>query len=84
METKLRKKKMENVRIKISLNNMFMVESIGKSGGLVLFWEDECRVEIKNFSHRHINTTIYDQLLNVEWKLTGFYGQPDATKRIEA
>jgi exonuclease III len=37
METKLRKKKMENVRTKIGLNNMFVVESIGKSGGLTLF-----------------------------------------------
>jgi hypothetical protein len=83
METKLHKKKMENVRTKIGLNNMFVVESIGKSGGLALFWEDECRVEIKNFSHRHINS-LYDQFLNVKWKFTGFCGQPDATKRIEA
>jgi hypothetical protein len=84
METKLRKKKMENVRTKIGLNNMFVVESIGKSGGLTLFWEEECKVEIKNFSHRHINAIVCDQLLNVEWKFTSFYGQPDASKRFEA
>ena len=83
METKLRKKKMENVWTKIGFNNMFVVECVGKSGGLVLFWEDECSVEIQNFSHRHINAIVHNQQMNIDWKFTGFYGQPDATKRFE-
>ena len=80
METKLQKNKMENVRLKIGFNNMFVVESIGKSGGLALFWEDDIDIEIQNYSQRHVNTIVHNQQLNIDWKFTGFYGQPDSTK----
>jgi hypothetical protein len=46
METKLRKNKMEMVRTKIGFDNLFIVESVGKSGGLALLWEDGCEVEV--------------------------------------
>jgi hypothetical protein len=51
METKLRKNKMENIQTKTGFNNMFVVEYVGKSGGLALFWEDGCDVEVQNFNH---------------------------------
>jgi exonuclease III len=41
METKLRKSRMELVRIKIGFPNMMVVDSIGRSGGLALFKERE-------------------------------------------
>lgn len=84
METKAQKKKMENIRIKLTFPNMFIVESVGKSEGLVLFWEDGCDVEIQNYSNRHINATIHNHQLQVDWKFTSFYGHPDVTRRIEA
>ena len=84
METKLRKNKMENVWMKIGFNNMFIVECVGKSGGLALFWEDGIDMEIQNFSQRHINAIFNNQQLNVDWKFTGFYGHQNATKRFEA
>jgi hypothetical protein len=37
---------------------MLVVDSVGKGGGLVLFWEDEVGVEIQNYSSRHISTKI--------------------------
>jgi hypothetical protein len=48
METKLQKNKMEMVRPKISFDNLFVVECVGKSGGLALLWEDGCEVEVQN------------------------------------
>jgi exonuclease III len=84
METKLHKTKMENVRCKVGYPNMFVVDRIGKSGGLALLWNDEISVSIQNFSRRHINGVI-ENLGGVEnWKFTGFYGHPDAAKRHEA
>ena len=84
IETKLRKNKIEIVRTKNGLNNMFVVECVGKSDRLALFWENRWEVEVQNFSHRHINCIVYNCDFDVKWKLRGFYGHPDFAKRHKA
>ena len=84
MKTKLYKQKWESIRTKLGFDNMFVVDYVRKSGGLVLFWEEGWEVEIQNYSHRHINAIVHDQNLILDWKFTGFYGHPDLTKRPEA
>jgi exonuclease III len=54
METKIRKSKMEIIRCKLHFENMFVVDSMGKSGGMALIWGEEVSVRVQNFSHRHI------------------------------
>ena len=58
METMISTNKMEWVRIKLGFKHMFVVDSVGKSGGLALFFMTESGVEIQNYSHRHINTKV--------------------------
>jgi hypothetical protein len=65
---------METIQTKIGFNNI--------SEGLALFWEEECKVEIQNYSHRHINAIVHHQLF--KWKFIGFYGHLDVTKRFGA
>jgi exonuclease III len=55
METKLRRERMEAIRHKLGFPNVFVVDSVGKGGGLALFWEEDIIVDIQNFSLRHIN-----------------------------
>jgi hypothetical protein len=62
---------------------MFIVDSVGKSGGLALLWMIEAGVEIQNYSRRHINANVCSSPNNPTWKLTGFYGHPDPSKRKE-
>jgi exonuclease III len=80
METKLQKNKMEGIRMKLGFDNMFVVDCVGKSRGLALFWGEEIRVEIQNFSHRHINAIIRSHPHSLDWKFTGFYGHPEVAK----
>ncbi|XP_059458992.1 uncharacterized protein LOC132188495 [Corylus avellana] len=84
METKLRSNKMEKVRWKLGFNNMFVVDCVGKSGGLAMLWQNEAGAEIQNFSRRHINATVNYPTGTPPWKLTCFYGHPEACKRAEA
>ena len=63
---------------------MFVVDSVGKSRGMILIWRDNFIVEIHNFSRRHINATIRINGNGVMWKFTGFYGHPEVAKRKEA
>jgi hypothetical protein len=46
METKLCQKKMEIIRIKLGFHNMFVVDCVGKNGGLALLWESDYDIEI--------------------------------------
>jgi hypothetical protein len=49
---------MEFIIIKLGFGNMFAVDCVGKSGGLGLLWGDDAKVEVQNFSHRHINAIV--------------------------
>jgi hypothetical protein len=51
LETKIRNnKKLVRIRSKLGYENMFIVDCVEKSGGLVLFWKKEAGVEIQHFS----------------------------------
>jgi hypothetical protein len=81
METKLRKKKLEEIHYKIGYYGLFVVDCIGRSGGLALLWSSEMSMEIQNYSQHYINAVIKAPINDVPWKLTGFYGHPVLTKR---
>ena len=51
----MRMNKMEPIKFKMGFRNMFVVDCVGRSGGLVLFRKDDMEVEIQNYSRRHIN-----------------------------
>ena len=84
METEIRWQKMEQIRYKLGFHNVFMVDCIGKGEGLALLWGEDGIVEIQNFSQRHINVVIKTLAHTETWKFTGFYGQPDVSRRNES
>jgi hypothetical protein len=84
METKLRGEKMELILLKLGIPNMFIVDCIGRSGGLALLWDENVTLDIQNYSQRHINGVVKLGMSGEQWKFTGFYGHPDPAKRHEA
>ena len=50
METKCRKEKLESIRVRLGFFGMFVVEPVGRSGGLVLFWKDVHELKIQNYT----------------------------------
>jgi exonuclease III len=84
METKCHRNKMESVRVKLGFDCLFIVDSVGRSGGLALLWNNSELVEIQNYSKRHINAIVKDGAIAHSWKFTGFYAHPDWTKRHES
>jgi exonuclease III len=84
METKCHRNKMESVRVKLGFDCLFIVDSVGRSGGLALLWNNSELVEIQNYSKRHINAIVKDGAIAQSWKFTGFYAHPDWTKRHES
>ncbi|KAF4372682.1 hypothetical protein F8388_000849, partial [Cannabis sativa] len=82
-ETKLYGGWAEGIRRQISFSNSFHVDCVGKSGGLLLLWNDDWEVSVKSFSVGHIDALVKCPGLNV-WRFTGFYGNPKASSRINS
>jgi ribonuclease HI len=84
METLLCNKKAEFFRIKLQFDYMFVVDKVGRSGGLILLWNNHTNVMIHNFSRRHINAIVTIGRNGILWKFSGFYGHPVTAKRYES
>jgi exonuclease III len=84
METKCKQHKREGIRIKLGFDGLFVMDQVGRSGGLALSWMESEGLEIQNFTRRHINAVIKFPGRNTPWKLTCFYGHPDSSKGQES
>jgi hypothetical protein len=84
METKLCNKRAEFIRIKLQFDYMFVVDCVGRSGGLILLWNSHTNVVIQNYSRRHVNAIITLDKNGSPWKFSGFYGHPVEAKRNES
>lgn len=78
-ETNGRQDKLEEVRRKIEYEGMFVVEPLGKSGGLVLFWKVKDQAKLRSFSRKHIDVETQVEDMGY-WRLTVLYGEPDRTQ----
>jgi exonuclease III len=83
-ETKLQAGRLDFLKNRLGFDGLFVVNSKGKSGGLALFWQESFHVSIQNYSKNHINAVIYSEALDVRWKFSGFYGNPEVCKRWES
>ena len=81
METKASVRRMTKVKERIGFPNGLVVPSEGKSGGISLLWIRDMEVEIKSFSKFHIDVIVTNHSLDLKWRLTGFYGNPDTNLR---
>jgi ribonuclease HI len=84
IETISSKMHMERLRVRFGFQGLFVVEPVGRSGGLALFWRVAEELEIQNYSRRHINAIVKTADNDVPWKFTGFYGHPNPSKRGES
>lgn len=72
--------RMEWVKQKLGFEGLFMVDPIGKSGGLALIWKERDQVEVRSYSKNHIDVKINSEDM-YDWRSTGLYGEPDRAKR---
>jgi exonuclease III len=72
-ETHLGNAKAGELRRKLHCDHFTIVESDGRSGGLLLLWRQDVSVRVQEVSECFIDVLIED---DVEWRLTGIYGDP--------
>lgn len=54
--------------------NMLVVDSVGASGGLALFWRNEIDITLKSMSENHIDVVV-KEADGLKWRFTGIYGE---------
>ena len=82
METKIKAKRVEDLKFTLGFAGSFAVDSVGLSGGIGLFWSRDVTVDLKNFSKNHIDVLVHSNNQNAYvWRFTGFYGAPRAEER---
>jgi len=64
----------------LGFHGCFAVSSEGKSGGLALFWVQECIVSLKHYSPNIIDVTIGSEA-NQLWRVSFVYGEPRSELR---
>ncbi len=84
METRMKAVEMEKVRQRLRFNFVFSVPCQRRKGGLAMFWKDLDALEIKFFSQNHIDATVMEKSLNKTWRITGFYGCPERSGRLDS
>ncbi|KAL5819042.1 hypothetical protein ACOSQ4_022884 [Xanthoceras sorbifolium] len=83
METLSNKDRMEQLRLFLGFSGKLVVECVGRSGGLVLFWSDQLDINLLSFSLFHIDVSV-SVVRSSPWRFTGFYGSPEASQRHNA
>jgi hypothetical protein len=72
-----------NLRGKLGLNKSFVLDGVGKGGGLLLFWDDSIKIDILLYGLHHIDTLIWDGENHAVLRGTFVYGNPEFKKEIK-
>ena len=75
-ESHLNKCKADELRRVLNFDSMYVVESDGRAGGLVMFYHKMNNIELNYVSPYFIDILIMNGN-NVQWRFTGFYGRPN-------
>ena len=81
-ETLTDEARLDTVQRIIEFDHRWVVQREGKGGGLVLFWKSSVNLKIKG-SHKYYIDAVIDKHISDQWRFTGFYGEPETTKRSE-
>ena len=84
LETKLKKKAMERAKRKVGFVYSLVVPKSDKSGGLAMLWKENINLEIMGYASNFIDAIVTEADLGIKWRITGFYGHPEAHKRKES
>ncbi|XP_042962598.1 uncharacterized protein LOC122296867 [Carya illinoinensis] len=83
-ETRLNARRWTTYKYTLGFSNCFIVDVVGRSGGLAMLWKYELALRILNYSMNHVHAEI--ELPSVEGGkcvITGVYGHPQVDCREE-
>ena len=82
-ETLTDEARLEFIQSSIGFEHRWVVPRVGRGGGLVLFWWSSINLIVEG-SHKYYIDAVVNKGMDGEWRLTGFYGEPETSRRREA
>ena len=82
-ETRLDVKSVEWLRIQLGMRSALGVQKDGYGAGLPLLWTQDTDLSIASYFRNHIDVVVRSSD-DVQWRFTGFYGNPEAHRRIDS
>ena len=82
-ETKLHESKIKKIQRKCGMAGSLGVSAEGRSGGLVMMWKKDTKLQLLSFFRNHVDMKIKVGTKAQPWRLTGIYGELDANRRKE-
>jgi exonuclease III len=79
-ETLSNARAMESIRVTLGFDSCLSVDVEGRSGGIAVLWKASSNCRIINYSRNYINLIVEDPIKG-EWRLTGYYGYPEHSRR---
>src|SRR4051812_9006406 len=65
VETQLQKARAELLCQSLGFNKTFAVSSSGRSGGLVVYWKDEIKLEVQSSSKYHVDCHTVEAFVHI-------------------
>jgi len=72
-ETMISESRVKNLRWRLGLKGCLAVDSRGKRGGIVLFWDESIQVNLLSIEERYIDVSIVDDPNGAPWRATFIY-----------
>mgnify|MGYP000877980489 CR=1 FL=1 len=74
VETQIEKSRVERLAASVGFDNGYAISSVGRNGGIGLFWNNEIDIEILGYSDYHLDCGVREGDFN-PWRLTVVYGE---------
>ena len=75
--------RLEVIQRSIGFDHRWVVPRVGRGGGLDLYWKVSINLMVEDSDRYYIDAMI-DKNKENEWRLTGFYREPNTARRHEA
>lgn len=74
LETRIGKTRVESLAASIGFDNAYAIDSVGRSGGIGLFWNNSIKINILGYSDYHVDVEVLDPGWD-PWRMTAVYGK---------
>ena len=74
VETQIEGSRVENLPSTLGYDNVYAVDSEGRSGGIGLFWNNEIKIDILGYSRYHLDVSVEEEGQDA-WRMTCVYGE---------
>ena len=82
VETQIDKVRLERFATSIGYDNGYAISSVGRKGGIGLFWNNAINIGITGYSDYHVDCEVRDPGFD-PWRLTVVYGEAQTHLRYQ-